>query len=68
MPTPHDVLTHRETQIIDEVEKGLTNRQIAEKLNVSEKTVKYYMTSVMTKYNVNNRVSAVVAHRKRSEG
>lgn len=65
--TPHDVLTHRETQIIDEVEKGLTNRQIAVKLNVSEKTVKYYMTSVMQKYNVNNRVSAVVAHRKRSE-
>lgn len=55
-------LSHRETQILREVEKGLTNRMVAEKLSISEKTVKYYMSSIMQKYGVSNRVSAIVAH------
>jgi len=57
-------LTHRELQIIGEIAKGLTNREAAERLKISEKTVKHYMTSVMHKYNVRNRVSAVVEFQK----
>ncbi|RFC62252.1 DNA-binding response regulator [Fulvimarina endophytica] len=57
-------LSHREEQILAEVEAGLTNRQIADKLGLSEKTVKYYMTTIMHKYGVTNRVSAVVAAQK----
>lgn len=57
-------LTHRELQIIGEIAKGLTNREAAERLKISEKTVKHYMTSVMHKYNVSNRVSAVVEFQK----
>ena len=57
-------LTDRETLILREVENGLTNRQIASKLRLKEKSVKYYMTSIMRKYGVRNRVAAVVAHQK----
>ena len=59
-----DKLSYREAQILHEVENGLTNNQIAKKLSISEKTVKYYMSSVMQKYGVTNRVGAVVAHLK----
>jgi len=57
-------LNCREAQVIRELERGLSNKQIATKLDVSEKTVKYYMTSIMSKYGVSNRVSAVIAHQK----
>ncbi|CAD5107741.1 response regulator [Zestomonas carbonaria] len=57
-------LTHREEQIIREVAKGLTNREVALKLDLSEKTVKYYMTNVMQKLHVRNRVEAVTAARR----
>jgi len=57
-------LSFRESQILREVEAGLSNRMVAEKLRISEKTVKYYMSSIMQKYGVSNRVSAVVAYQK----
>jgi two-component system, NarL family, nitrate/nitrite response regulator NarL len=52
-------LSHREEQVLREVEKGLTNREVADRLNLSEKTVKHYMTSVMQKFGVSNRVGAI---------
>ncbi len=54
-------LNYREEQIIREVAKGLTNREVADKLCLSEKTVKNYMTSVMQKLHARNRVEAVMA-------
>ena len=57
-------LTHREEQIIREVANGLTNREVAAKLGLSEKTVKYYMTNVMQKLHARNRVEAVAAVRR----
>jgi two-component system nitrate/nitrite response regulator NarL len=57
-------LTDRETLILREVENGLTNEQIASKLSLKVKSIKYYMTSIMRKYGVSNRVAAVVAHQK----
>ncbi|WP_082583334.1 response regulator [Mesorhizobium sp. Root695] len=59
-----DQLTHREAQIMKAVEEGLTNREIGEKLEISEKTVKYYMSAILQKYGVTNRVSAVIAAQK----
>lgn len=61
-------LTHREEQIIREVANGLTNREVADKLCLSEKTVKYYMTNVMQKLHARNRVEAVTAVRRQWEG
>lgn len=57
-------LSHRELQILAEVENGATNRMVAEKLRLSEKTVKHYMSNIMQKCGVTNRVSAVVAYQK----
>jgi len=57
-------LTHREEQIIREVSMGLTNKEVASKLLISEKTVKYYMTCVMQKLHARNRVEAVTALRR----
>lgn len=61
-------LSFREAQVIREVESGLTNKQIATKLKLSEKTVKYYMSSLMQKLEVSNRVSAVIASQKLRDG
>ena len=54
-------LNLRETQIIQLLLRGATNKQIASTLNISEKTVKHYMTSLMQKLNARNRTEAVLA-------
>ena len=56
-------LTQREEEVIVEVSKGLTNKEVAEKLLISEKTVKHHMGCVMQKLNARNRVEAVTALR-----
>ncbi len=53
-------LTAREEQVLDCVSRGLTNKEIANALNLSEKTIKHYMTIIMQKLNVRNRVEAVI--------
>jgi DNA-binding NarL/FixJ family response regulator len=60
-------LTIREEQIMDQVAQGLTNKEIALKFSLSEKTVKHYMTSVLQKLQVRNRVEAVIAHQKQGQ-
>jgi two-component system nitrate/nitrite response regulator NarL len=57
-------LTDRESQILSHVARGLTNKEIARTLTLSEKTVKHYMTNIMQKLNVRNRVEAVLVFRK----
>lgn len=52
-------LTPRETEILSRVSSGSTNKEIARSLNIREKTVKAYMTSIMQKLQVRNRVEAV---------
>ncbi len=59
-------LTEREDQIIGHVAQGLTNKEIARHLGLSDKTVKYYMTNIMQKLNVRNRVEAVLVRQTRS--
>lgn len=64
---PTEKLNMRENQIMSLLMKGLTNREIAEQIKISEKTVKHYMTALMTKLNARNRVQAVLAAREYSE-
>ena len=59
------VLTPREEDILDCVAVGQTNKEIAIQLNISEKTVKHYMTTIMHKLQVRNRVEAAVKARQR---
>ena len=56
-------LTLREEQVLDHVSRGLTNKEIANSLRLSEKTVKHYMTNILQKLNVRNRVEAVLMAR-----
>jgi len=63
---PLEALTRRERQILCMVTGGLSNRHIGERLKLSEGTVKYYVTSIMNKLKVRNRVEAALL--ARSEG
>lgn len=58
-------LTKREEQILDRVARGLTNKEIANDLQISEKTVKHYMTNIMQKLQVRNRVEAALVFKKK---
>jgi DNA-binding NarL/FixJ family response regulator len=53
-------LTARERQILACVARALTNKEVARELKISEKTVKHYMTVIMEKLQVRNRVEAVI--------
>jgi two-component system, NarL family, nitrate/nitrite response regulator NarL len=58
-------LSSREEIILAQVSKGLTNKEIARALNLREKTVKHYMTNIMQKLGVRNRLEAVLMGQKR---
>src|SRR5215475_2307928 len=62
----HDLseLTEREKQILDQVAYGLTNKEIATTLEISEKTVRQHMTNIMQKLRARNRVHALLAFQK----
>lgn len=70
-PVPHtdeaseEELSNREEIILAQVSKGLTNKEIARGLNLREKTVKHYMTNIMQKLNVRNRLEAALMGQKR---
>ena len=53
-------LTGREVEILALVAKGFTNRDIAERLYISEKTVKNHITNIFRKMEVRDRTEAVV--------
>jgi len=57
---PLAALTSREIEILEHVARGLTNKEVARTLQLSDKTVKHYMTNIMQKLNVRNRVEAVL--------
>lgn len=52
-------LTRRELLILNEVVKGLANKQIADVLNISENTVKWHLKNILGKLCVADRVEAV---------
>jgi DNA-binding CsgD family transcriptional regulator/tetratricopeptide (TPR) repeat protein len=59
-------LTPRERQVLTLVAEGRTNRQIAEKLYISDKTASVHVTNILAKLAVTNRSEAgAVAHRLR---
>lgn len=53
--------TQRQIQVMRLMARGLSNRQIAERLFVSERTVKAYVTSIFEKLGVNKRAAAVAS-------
>jgi DNA-binding NarL/FixJ family response regulator len=61
-------LSIREDQIIRMLLRGFTNRQIADALQIGEKTVKNYMTILMQKLNARNRLEVLLAAQKLEAG
>jgi DNA-binding NarL/FixJ family response regulator len=61
-----EALTARERKIIDLVEQGLSNKEIADKLSISDSTVRHHLTSIFDKVGVPNRQKLLVhAHQVR---
>lgn len=52
----------REHQILALIADGLTNRQIAERLGLAEKTIKNYVSSVLSKLGLERRTQAAILH------
>jgi DNA-binding NarL/FixJ family response regulator len=63
--TDPEALTARETEVLRHMALGLSNREIAAALSISEETVKTHVTHVLAKMNVDNRAQAIVQALKR---
>jgi two-component system nitrate/nitrite response regulator NarL len=62
-PPPNDplaALSAREHQVLELVASGMSNQEIGLKLGLAEKTIKHYMTNILTKLQVRSRVEAAL--------
>ncbi len=59
-------LTEQEQKILDLIGEGLTNRQIAERMYLAEKTVKNYVSSMLAKLGLTSRTQAAIFATKHS--
>ena len=57
---PYDALSQRELEVLQHATEGLSNKQIAERLVISEKTVKNHVANIFSKLHVNDRTQAVL--------
>jgi two-component system, NarL family, response regulator DegU len=58
-PAPHE-LSHRQTEILKLIAQGMPNKEIAEALIISEKTVKAHLRSIFRRLEISNRAQAVI--------
>jgi DNA-binding NarL/FixJ family response regulator len=58
-PVLYEALTPRELEVLDLVAEGLSNRAIAARLEISEHTVKFHVSSLFAKLGAENRTDAV---------
>jgi DNA-binding NarL/FixJ family response regulator len=62
-------LSARENDVLGQVSQGLTNKEVAEQLFISENTVKYHMKNILDKLHLRNRAQVIAwAARHTSEG
>jgi two-component system nitrate/nitrite response regulator NarL len=57
---PLATLTVREREVLEEVSTGMSNKQVARRLGLEEKTVKHHMSRVLAKLHVANRTEAAL--------
>ena len=55
-----EILSERESEILNLVAMGMSNKEIAEKLVLSERTIKAHLTNIFNKLNVASRSEAIV--------
>jgi DNA-binding CsgD family transcriptional regulator len=53
-------LSHREAEVAELVSKGLSNKEVASQLFVTEKTVKFHLTNIYKKMSVKSRAQLIV--------
>lgn len=64
-PPANDItLTKRELEVLRELAAGLSNQEIAERLVISENTVKYHVHSILEKLNLSDRRDAAIYARE----
>jgi DNA-binding NarL/FixJ family response regulator len=63
--SPFHPLSDREMEVLSAVVKGMSNKEIATSLGISHQTVKNHVTSILRKFNVEDRTQAVVYALKR---
>ncbi len=57
--TPQETLTERETDVLTQAARGLTNKEIGQALTVSDRTVQGHLQNIYQKLNVTTRTEAV---------
>jgi DNA-binding NarL/FixJ family response regulator len=59
--SPSEVFTAREREVLQRLARGLPNKEIAAEIGVTERTVKFHVSSILTKLGATNRTEAVMA-------
>ena len=67
-PDPLQELTTREREILALIGNGFTNRQIGEKIFLSEQTIKHYVTNILQKLQVRSGVEAALLANRHERG
>lgn len=65
---PGGDLTPQERRILDLVAEGMTNRQIADRVHLAEKTVKNYVSNILMKMGLSRRAEVAAYMAKRQRG
>jgi NarL family two-component system response regulator LiaR len=60
LPPTEQPLTEREVEVLRLVAEGLSNPEIGQKLFISERTVRNYVTTILDKLHLANRVQAAL--------
>lgn len=58
-PEPVERLTARELEVLQHVARGQQNKEIARELHITERTVKFHVSSLLAKLDAGNRTEAV---------
>jgi DNA-binding CsgD family transcriptional regulator len=64
-PTSDEPLTAREREVLQLLAQGIPNKQIAQRLRISEHTVKFHVSAIMTKMGAASRTEAVTTAARR---
>ncbi|MBB5958479.1 DNA-binding NarL/FixJ family response regulator [Saccharothrix tamanrassetensis] len=67
-----DLLTRRETDVFALLSEGMSNRELADRLYISERTVRGHLIQIITKLELDSRLRACIAsyvwHTRRDDG
>ena len=61
-------LTRRQKELMEYASKGLSNKEIAEKMDVTPYCIKLQIHNILTKFNVSNRTKAILIYLRDYKG